>query len=485
VGRHAESGSDGRDRGSAPVAPGRRRTDSPDGLWRGPAAPLGDHPTAPGRERSDDGRRPASHPLPAAARTPEPARQLSRSRLPLPPVPAASRATVAAPPRTPARPAPGPLTSVAPFQAVPSPEARLDLPADDVVASVAPPVAAPVAARGDLLERPARVQSPPVQSPPAPSRPSRSWPADEPALVSTGPSGLRTSGSLPRVPSQTTAAGSSGTAYGDWTKPSASGRVLSAPFTDSEIDALSAPDAPGTTAIPERSVRRRRSDAVVDDVPAPVRGPGTGPAGGRAAMRAERQAADAVRRKAEGRRGSAVAVLEEDAPRKQHRVLKGLVAMTVVALGVLGVYSYVSPETQDVAAKTTTSPATTAPVIPDVEALPALPTDPIEVDAVVASPVRVPVTVLNSTDINGLAATVAATVAAGGWETPAVGAYTADDVAASTVFFTEGDENQRQAALQLIEMFPQLQGPTPRFFEVPAGVTAPGLVVVTTGDWQP
>jgi hypothetical protein len=34
-------------------------------------------------------------------------------------------------------------------------------------------------------------------------------------------------------------------------------------------------------------------------------------------------------------------------------------------------------------------------------------------------------------------------------------------------------------------MFPQLQGPTPRFFEVPAGVTAPGLVVVTTGDWQP
>jgi len=99
--------------------------------------------------------------------------------------------------------------------------------------------------------------------------------------------------------------------------------------------------------------------------------------------------------------------------------------------------------------------------------------------------VRVPVTVLNSTDINGLAAKVAGTVAAGGWETPAVGAYTAGDVAASTVFFTEGDENQRQAAVQLIEQFPQLQGPTPRFFELPADVQAPGLVVVTTGDWQP
>jgi hypothetical protein len=41
------------------------------------------------------------------------------------------------------------------------------------------------------------------------------------------------------------------------------------------------------------------------------------------------------------------------------------------------------------------------------------------------------------------------------------------------------------AALQLIEQFPQLQGPTPRFFEVPADVQAPGLVVVAAGDWQP
>ena len=58
-------------------------------------------------------------------------------------------------------------------------------------------------------------------------------------------------------------------------------------------------------------------------------------------------------------------------------------------------------------------------------------------------------------------------------------------MAASTVFYTEGDENQKQAAGQLIEQFPQLQGPTPRFFEAPADVQAPGLVVVVTGDWQP
>ncbi|MGY1802721.1 LytR C-terminal domain-containing protein [Blastococcus sp. SYSU D00922] len=382
----------------------------------------------------------------AAVRTPEGPRQMSRSRLPLPPVPAAR---VAAPPRPAA--APAPLTSVASYQG------GADVVADDALRS--PNHGA--GARGDLLERPVRT--------------ARSLPDDESVLVSTGRSGLRRSAPAPRVPNQKTAAGAP--TFGDWTTRS----EADDPFSDPEFA-----HAPGTTAIPERSVRRGRRPAQADDdAPAPVRGPGTGPVGGRAAMRAERQAADAARRKAQGHKGSAVAVLEEDEPRKTHTVLKGLVAMTVVALGVLGVYSYVSPETQDAAAQTDTAPATTAPVVPDVSSLPELPDNPIETEPVAASPVRVPVTVLNSTDINGLAAKVAATVAAGGWETPAVGAYTAGDVAASTVFFTDGDENQRQAALQLQEMFPQLQGPTPRFFELPAGVDAPGLVVVTTGDWQP
>jgi hypothetical protein len=402
--------------------------------------------------------------------TPDAGRQVSRSRLPLPPVPVASRSAAPAGARAAgaARPAAGPRTSVAPFQAVPAPEPRLDFPLDDPF-----PTASPVAtARGDLLERSPRVQAAPA---PALPRPARAW-ADEPSLTSTGPSGLR-SGPAPRVPSQTSAAGSSSPAYGDWTKPSRSGDSVFA--TDPESL------APGTTAIPERSVRRAGSADDVEDAPAPVRGPGTGPVGGRAAMRAERQAADAVRRKAEGQRGSAVAVLEDDEPRRPRRVLKGLVAMTVVALGVLGVYSFVSPQTAETAAQTPAGPSAVAPVVPDADALPALPTDPIAVDPIAATPVRAPVTVLNSTDINGLAAKVAAAVAAGGWETPGVGAYPAADVAASTVFFTEGDENQRQAALQLIAQFPQLQGPTPRFFEVPAGVQAPGLVVVTTGDWQP
>ena len=103
-----------------------------------------------------------------------------------------------------------------------------------------------------------------------------------------------------------------------------------------------------------------------------------------------------------------------------------------------------------------------------------------------AAPVRVPVTVLNSTEINGLAAKIAETVVAGGWESPGVGAYTAGDVAASTVFYTQGDENQRQAAEQLSRLSSRSCRARPtRFFELPADVTAPGLVVVAAGDWQP
>ena len=195
-----------------------------------------------------------------------------------------------------------------------------------------------------------------------------------------------------------------------------------------------------------------------------------------------------ARRKKEKRTGSAVAVLDEleaeGEVRKPHRVVKGLLAMTVVALGVLGVYSYVSPQTNEVAAQ---SPATTAPaIVPDATApLPELPSTPVDAATEPAAPVRAPLTVLNATETTGMAAKASDAFVAAGWQSAGVGGYTGGDVAASTVFFTEGDETQRQAAVQLVDAFPQLQGPTPRFFQLPADVPAPGLVVVLAADWQP
>ena len=451
---------------------GRRRTDVPDALWRGAGPELSDHPTQAGRDRSDrrrdglsgpgadPGRRPVARPAPgpsiAGGRPREDARQVSRSRLPLPPVPAAARgaapaARAAAPAARAAAPA-GPLTTAAPFRAVPSPEPLPDVPAGDAFAPVRP------AAAGS-----SRAGSP--------SRP------------------IGSSGPAPRVPRQSSADRIDAAALGDWSPAAhpASGRPMGEPAGN-----LLVRPAPSTTVIPERSVsgsRARSAGPVADEAPLPVRGPGTGSVGGRAAMRAERQAADMARRKEAAKRNggslSAIPADEDDEPRKPRGVIKGLVAMAVVGLGVLGVYTWVAPAPQDAAAQTpaVTSTAPTAAV--PTTSLPPLPTDPVVVEPTVAAPVRVPVTVLNATDINGLAGKISGVIVGAGWESPGVGAYEGTDVPVSTVFFTEGDENQRTAALQLIEQFPQLQGPAPRFFELPAEASTPGLVVVAAGDWQP
>lgn len=497
MGRHASSDSDGQNRGGAPAAAGRRRTDVPDGLWRdAPAERVSDHPTAPGRKGGAGARTPL---VSGPADAPKP-----RTRLPLPPVPAAA-----------------PRTSAAPFRAVPAPELPGGRAGGGVPGSSAP------------LQRSSRNASGPVLP-----RPARAWADEEPALVSTGPGlmagGARASGPAPRLPRPSTPAGAPSPAYGDWTKPSRPSEPLDLDFAAEASGqmGLRVPAAPATTAIPERPVRRGRrardrasdpssaelASAGIDsaafagaqfagtefdsagfdragfdraefDAPGsgerPVRNPGTGPVGGRAAMRAERQAADLARRKAAKRSGAPVGIPDdEETPRRPRRVLMGLVAMIVVALGVLGVYKVASPGAEEAASGSTATQSTAPSVASQTAVLPPLETPELAIEAPPAAPVHAPVTVLNATDITGLAADVAGVLQAAGWETPGVGGYLNEDVAVSTVFFTEGDETQRQAAVSLVEEFPQLTGPAPRFFELPADVTAPGLVVVLTGPWQ-
>lgn len=464
MGRHAASGSDGLGPGGTPVPGGRRRTDAPGGLWGGaPADGPGDHPTGPGRNRGESAGGPVAG---GAADAPH---RIPRSRLPLPPVPAAPG---------------GPRTSAAPFRAVPAPELPGG-PAGDGRPGVTP-----------VLPRPAR-----------------SWPDGEPALVSTGPgltaSGARASGPAPRLPRQATPAGAPSPAYGDWTKPSRSSEPLDLDFSAdaSGRRGLRVPLAPATTAIPERPVNRRRAgydsagydsaefdsaefDAPLSDeypAPAGASGPGTGP--GRAAMRAQRQAADMARRRAAKRNGEPVGVpadLDGTAPRPR-RVLMGLVAMAVVALGVLGVYAVVSPGTEEAAAGSTATQTSAPGAASSTAVLPPLETGDLQIEITQESPsapVQAPVTVLNATGINGLAARVAEAIKAGGWETSGVGTYLADDVAATTVFYTDGDESQRQAAASLKAQFPQLLMMAVRSFEVPTDVAAPGIVVVLAAEWQ-
>lgn len=496
----------------------RRRTDAPAAPRAEVPDDLADHPTTPGRSRADrrrdglleagvdPGRRPpravrpggpepgrvaATPPRPPAAGRPAaapPARQRpfeapvpARSRPPAagPVVPAAAPVPVAAPVAAPAPAPAGPRTTVAPFQAVPSPE-----PAEHPSAPL-PDVSAPGWDRG-WLDGPGAVPEVPATVVPV------AEPAPEPRRVPAAP-----------VSPQ------GNPAYRDWTRPSGNGA------------------APATTAIPDRDVARgRRAGPAVSGTAAPGtvvpdavpqgadEGAGEGPApgapreraprdrepadgaptgvvGGRAALREERRAAEEERRREAKRNGVAhvrarVPGTEEDEPRPaRRRGVAALLAVVAVALVVLGVYSFASPQTQEASDdQPEAAPTSSAPVVTS-GALPPLEADPLSTVAEApATPVRTRLTVLNATNVNGLAGDIAGVLAADGWEAVGTGAYDGDDVAVTTVYYTEGDDQQRWSAEQMLQLHPEVKVAAVRFFEVP-GVPEPGLVVVAAGDWRP
>jgi hypothetical protein len=220
------------------------------------------------------------------------------------------------------------------------------------------------------------------------------------------------------------------------------------------------------------------------------------PVGGRAAARLERQAAEAARKKSGARSGPPTGPPvpaqsgpgrspdpAEPARRAPRRAVQGLVATAVVAVGVLGFWSFTSPETQETSAQSpviSTAPATSSPAVPTAETV----APESEVATAPAGPVRAPISVLNSTSINGLAGDIGDAFADAGWDITSTGPSPVEDVATTTVYFTEGDTAQQQAAVQLIEQFPDVSGPVPRYFDLP-DEPDPGLVVVATGNWQP
>jgi len=229
--------------------------------------------------------------------------------------------------------------------------------------------------------------------------------------------------------------------------------------------------------------------------PAATAGPGTGPQGrsaepgsgetgvigGRAASRAERQAVDAALRREERRQGiSTIPPLPEDGRRGSRGLVAALVAVVVIALVLLGFWSFQRPGEESAAATPTPTSSSAAATSTPAEQTTAAPTT-----TAPAGPVFAPVTVLNATDVDGLAGDIGSTLSAGGWEVRGEGAYPAQDVAVTTVFYTAGDATQQAAAATLQEQFPDIVGgPSERFFEVD-GEPDPGVVVVATGSWQP
>lgn len=173
----------------------------------------------------------------------------------------------------------------------------------------------------------------------------------------------------------------------------------------------------------------------------------------------------------ERRRGSTVTVI-------------GLIAVVVVALVLLSVWSF-SPQTEGASTSsavvgTSSAGPTGEPAAPSTTSAASTTTEP----PVDAAPVFVPVTVLNSAGINGLAASLGDELSDGGWEIRTLGAYSSKDIATTTVYFTAGSDTQEQAAADLVAQFPGISGPVPRFFEIP-DLPDPGIVVVATGSWRP
>ncbi|MGY1747478.1 LytR C-terminal domain-containing protein [Blastococcus sp. SYSU D00695] len=332
----------------------------------------------------------------------------------------------------------------------------------------------------------------------------RAWLDEPPAVPDAPPTAVPAVRQRPAEPPWAPAPGGA-PAYRDWTRPSGSGEAPSTTAIPDRRPARGAAAAPATEVPDTGAYEERfgapgpgdvdvaaadRRDRGIDERP-PASGSQTAVVGGRAALRAERQAAEEQRRRDARRNGvphvrTPVPGTEDDEPRpSRRRWVAALVAVAVVALGVLGVYSFTAPETREAAdARPEPTPTTSAPVVTS-GALPPLSVEPLPpVAEVPPTPVRVPVTVLNATGVTGLAGTIADVLAGEGWETVDTGAYEGDDVAVTTVYFTAGDETQRQSAQQLVEAHPEVTGPVERFFEVPEA-SAGGLVVVAAGDWQP
>jgi hypothetical protein len=376
----------------------------------------------------------------------------------------------------------GPRTTVAPFQAVPTPgpTEHPSAPLPDVAATAwdpawpdeaddLPPTVVPAG------QRPAEAFRAPVAPPAAtpPGSPAyRDW---------TRPSGAGTPATT-AIPDRDTARGRAGAS--DTQAPGPQAPAPQAPAA--QAPAVQGPPtrAPGTEAIDERLPSE-------DEQPSAVAFPDTGVVGGRAALRAGRQAAEDEKRRTARRNGvrhvrTPVPGMEDDEPRPpRRRAVGALVAMVVLALLVLGVYSFTSPATEEAAdAGSEPTPTATAPVQTS-GALPPLEVEPLPpVDDVPATPIRVPVTVLNATGVTGLAGDIADVLATDGWTTVDTASYEGGDVAVTTVFYAAGDDEQRQSAEQLHQVHPEVAVVAVRFFDVP-DVPDPGLVVVAAGDWQP
>jgi hypothetical protein len=92
---------------------------------------------------------------------------------------------------------------------------------------------------------------------------------------------------------------------------------------------------------------------------------------------------------------------------------------------------------------------------------------------------KLPLVVLNNTDVNGLATQAKATFEAGGWTVTSTGDLT-NNILSTCAYYDPAAPTAQAAAEALRAQFPAIKRVAPRFAELPAGP----IVVVLTPDYS-
>lgn len=226
--------------------------------------------------------------------------------------------------------------------------------------------------------------------------------------------------------------------------------------------------------------------------PIPTTGPTSGPTSGPSrraggsprrlvfddlAHEGEPEAGDTV-----GGSGRSTRPAAAGSPRRLVGAAAGVIAVVViavVAVALVGRNTHSSRTTAAGHPASKAAPRTTSGAHAVAPKQPGRGAGPAPTKAAVPAPTRVPLTVLNNTTVTGLAHTAAQDFKAHGWSVDQVANYTGR-LAATTVFYRDGDAAAQRAARALARQFPEIAQVAPSSTAVPAGT---GLTVVLAPDW--
>ncbi len=168
--------------------------------------------------------------------------------------------------------------------------------------------------------------------------------------------------------------------------------------------------------------------------------------------------------------------------RRIDRISGSVLAVLGVAVAVVAVIALRHPngrQARPVALRTTTTATVTATATPKPSTRPPSTRPSTSTTPTSAASHPLPLVVLNSTSVQGLAETARQRFEAGGWTVSSTGNII-NDILSTCAYYDPSDPADEQAALQLQQQFPAIKRVREKFAELPAGP----IVVVLTTDYS-